>query len=169
LDVLEVARVIKPHGLGGEVGVLMHWVESDAMLRAKFARLELADGSVVDRPIERVRQSGRGYLVKFAGVDGRDAAEALRGARVFVERSVLPEIGPGEAFLSDLIGREVLGPDATLIGKVVDIASYPSVDCIVIERADGVRVEQPLVDDWIEPLDSTPNRVVLRSLEGIFG
>jgi len=169
LDVLEVARVIKPHGLGGEVGVLMHWEGSDALSRANSVRLELADGSRIDREVERVRQSGRGYLVKFVGVNGRDAAEALRGALVFVDRSILPEVGPGEAFLSDLIGREVVGPDATLIGKVVNIVSYPSVDCIVIELVDGARVEQPLVDDWVEPLDSTPGRVILRGLDGIFG
>jgi 16S rRNA processing protein RimM len=169
LDLLEVARIIKPHGLGGEVGVLMHWDDSDALTRAKHVWLTLIDGTSIEREIVRVRQSGRGFLVQFAGVGDRDAAEELRGARLSVERSVLPEASPGEVYLADLVGRDVVGPDAALIGKVVEIVSYPSVDALVIERADGSRVEQPLVDDWVQALHVCSDRVILLSLDGLVG
>jgi 16S rRNA processing protein RimM len=169
LDFLQVARIIKPHGLGGEVGVLMHWTESEALLVVKRVRLELADGTVVERDVAQVHKHGRGYRIKFVGVDDCNAAEALRGATLSVARAELPEVGPGEAFLSDLVGRQVLGPDAAVVGAVVETISYPSVDVLVIERADGSRVEQPLVDDWVEPLDGTAKCVVLRSLDGLVG
>jgi 16S rRNA processing protein RimM len=149
--------------------VLMHWPESDALLRAKRASLQLVDGTSIECDIVRVRQSGRGFLVQFAGIGDLDAAQALRDARVLVARSFLPEVGPGEALLSDLVGGEVLGPDGTLIGRVVEIATYPSVDSIIIERVDGSRVEQPLVADWVEILDASPKRVALRSLDGLIG
>jgi 16S rRNA processing protein RimM len=169
LEFLEVARVIKPHGLGGEVGVLMHWADSGALSLVKLVRLQLADGTTVEREIARVRAAGRGFLVKFIGVDDCNAAEALRGATLWVGRDVLPAVGPGEVYLSDLIGKQVLGPDGVLVGTVVEIASYPSVDALVIERENGSRVEQPLVEDWVEPLDGVAANVVLRSLDGLLG
>lgn len=167
MNLLEVARIVKPHGLGGEVGVLMHWAESDVLLRVTRVQLTLADGTSVEHEIDRARQSGRGFLVKFRGVNDRNAAEALRGARVLLDRSCLPVPDPGEAYLTDLIGRDVVGPDAVLLGRVIDIASYPSVDSLVIQRLDGSNVEQPLVDDWVQPLDTSPTCVVLRSLDGL--
>lgn len=151
------------------MGVLMHWAESDALAMAKLVRLQLVDGTTVEREIARVRPSGRGYLVKFVGVDDCNAAEALRGAKLLVERCVLPPAAPGEAYLSDLVGRQVVGPDKVAVGVVVEILSYPSVDSLVIERADGSRVEQPLVEDWVEPLDPVAASVVLRSLDGLVG
>lgn len=169
MDFIEVARIIKPHGLTGDVGVLMHWVRSEALLLAKRAQLLHSDGTVVERDIVRVRPLGRGYLVKFAGVDDCTAAETLRGAKVSVDRALLPPPEPGEAMLADLVGKPVLGPDSTVLGTVVEVASYPSVDALVIRLADGSRVEQPLVDDWVEPLEQGAVQVRLRSLDGLVG
>lgn len=169
MEYLEVARVIKPHGLLGEVGVLMHWDESDVLLHAKSLRLKLASGESDDFEIERIRRSGRGFLLKLSGISSRDGAERLRDARVLIERELLPEASPGEAYLSDLIGRSVYGPDGVLVGRVIEISSYPSVDSLVIERPDGSKVEQPLVDDWVQPLDAATDRVILRTLDGLLG
>lgn len=147
----------------------MHWAESDLLKYVKSAHLKLTDGKTVELEIGKLRPSGQGFLVKFVGVDDRNAAEALRGAFISVDRSLLPPADPGEAYLSDLIGRQVFGPDGNLVGKVVDVATYPSVDAIIIERDDGSKVEQPLVDDWVEPFDATSERIVLRSLDGLVG
>lgn len=149
--------------------MLMHWSESDIIEKVKRVRVELPDGTGDEREISRVRKAGRGYLVVFDGISDRNAAEQLRGARILVPRTELPEAEPGEAYLSDLVGRQVFGPEGVLVGSVVDVASYPSVDSLVIERVGGGTVEQPLVDDWIEPLDASSSRIVLRSLDGIVG
>lgn len=169
MEYLEVARVVKPHGLDGEVGVLMHWDESDVLMHVDSVHLKLTSGQIGDFEIERIRHSGRGYLLKLSGVSDRDGAERLRDAVISINRELLPEAGPGEAYLSDLIGKSVYGPDGSLVGRVIEISSYPSVDSLVIERPDGSRVEQPLVDDWVQPLDAATDRVILRTLDGLLG
>lgn len=170
MDFIEVARIVKSHGLAGELGVLMHWEESDALELVERVRLVLADGSQRDVELARVKVSGKGYLVKIVGIDTRDAADALRGATILVDKSVLPPPDPGEAFLSELVGRLVVGPDGAALGRVVEVASYPSVDSLLIERADGSRVEQPLVEDFVQPFEpnAAPDAaIVLHSLEGL--
>lgn len=147
----------------------MHWEDSDILQRVNQVRLKYQDGTLRDHDIKRIRQSGQGYLIAFSGISDRNSAEGLRDARVLVDRSLLPEAAAGEAYFADLIGREVIGPGGELIGRVIEVSSYPSVDSLIIERPNGDRVEQPLVDDWVEPLDTTPDRVILRSLEGLVG
>ncbi|MGC4065989.1 MAG: ribosome maturation factor RimM [Polyangiaceae bacterium] len=169
MDFIEVARVVKPHGLVGELGVLMHWEGSDALELVERVRVVLLDGSTRDFALAKVKPSGKGYLVKFVGVDDRNAAEALRGAKLLVNRAVLPPLEEGETFLSDLVGQVVLGPDGIEIGRVVDIASYPSVDSLVIEMSDGARVEQPLVEDWVKPFEPGKSVIELTSLDGLVG
>lgn len=148
----------------------MHWEESDALELVERVRLVLADGSLRDVQLARVKVSGKGYLVKLVGVDNRDAADALRGAKILVDKSVLPPPDAGEIFLSELVGRLVVGPSSEPIGRVVEVVSYPSVDSLVIERTDGSRVEQPLVEDFVKPFEtqSAPDAaIVLHSLEGL--
>jgi 16S rRNA processing protein RimM len=169
VDFIEVARVVKPHGLVGELGVLMHWEESDALELVERVRVALPDGSTRELALAKVKPAGKGYLVKFIGIDDRNAAEALRGAKLLVDRSVLPPLDEGETFLSDLVGQIVLGPDGVEVGRVVDIASYPSVDSLVIEKSDGSRVEQPLVEDWVKPFEPGKSVIELTSLDGLVG
>jgi 16S rRNA processing protein RimM len=167
LDAIEVARIIKPHGLGGEVGVLMHWVGSDALRQGVVVRLQFSNGTSAEKEISRVRESGKGFLVKFVGVDDRNAAELLRDARVSLDRSQLAQPEAGENFLVDLVGLSVYGPDSVLLGRIVEVASYPSVDALVIERSDGGRVEQPWVDEWVQPISEGDSAVRLKSLDGL--
>jgi 16S rRNA processing protein RimM len=169
LEFIEVARVVKPHGLVGELGVLMHWEGSDALELVERVRVVLPDGSTRELTLAKVQPSGKGYRVKFVGVDDRTAAESLRGAKILVERALLPPLEAGETFLSDLVGQVVLGPDGGAIGRVVDIASYPSVDSLVIEKSDGSRVEQPLVEDWVKPFEPGKSVIELTSLDGLLG
>lgn len=145
----------------------MHWAESDALERVERVRLSLPDGTTRDFSIARLRKAPKGYLLRLVGVEDRNQAEALRDAQILVDRAVLPALEEGETFFSDLVGKQVLGPDGVELGRVVEVVSYPSVDCLVIKRADGTSVEQPLVDDWVQPFDPKSPTIVLTSLEGL--
>jgi ribosomal 30S subunit maturation factor RimM len=70
--------------------------------------------------------------------------------------------------LVDLIGAKVVGPEGE-IGKVVEIATHPSVDALLIETADGRTLEQPLVPDWIARVSVAEKLVELSTLEGLIG
>jgi 16S rRNA processing protein RimM len=110
----------------------------------------------------------KAYLVKLAGIGDRSAAEALRGRAVWVARSELPLVEDDEYYLVDLIGAQVIGPDGE-VGTVVEIATHPSVDALVIRTPDGRQLEQPLVPDWIARVSVAEKLVELTSLEGLIG
>ena len=112
------------------------------------------------------RSTPKGVLLQLEGVGDRDAAEALRGYVVRVRRDLLPELGAGEYYLSDLLGADVDSPEGPL-GRVVEVQMYPSVDAVVIESEDGSRYEQPLLDEWLERVDVKARRVTLSSHDGL--
>ncbi len=73
------------------------------------------------------------FLVRFEGVSGRDAAEALKGLELKIEREVLPEAEDGEFYFADLVGLAVKRDDDVVIGKVVDVVNFGAGDLLEIE------------------------------------
>jgi 16S rRNA processing protein RimM len=125
---LEVGRILKPHGLRGEVVV--------AMVSNRPERL--APGSVLHchhRPlrIEHARPfeaTGEGrWLVAFAGVASRDEAEPLRGA--VLEAPPLED--PDALWAHELIGAEVVATSGASLGRVVAVEANPASDLLVLD------------------------------------
>jgi 16S rRNA processing protein RimM len=164
-ETLEVGRVSKAHGILGELRITPHWESSDSLAHVERIWLTL-NGHSVAYSVERARAVPRAYLVKLCGVDDRNAAEALHGATVSVAREALAPLEPGEYYLADLIGAQVIGPDAEL-GEVTAVVSHPTVDVIVIKLADGRTAEQALSAPWLASVDVAARTIVLSSLDGL--
>jgi 16S rRNA processing protein RimM len=81
--------------------------------------------------VEKARASGSGWVVQFAGVSGREEAEALRSKTVRAE--ALRDAPDGELFVHDLIGAEVRDRAGTHIGQVESIQANPAHDLLVLD------------------------------------
>jgi 16S rRNA processing protein RimM len=169
-DLLAIGRVGRAHGLKGELRVELFFADSDALEHVDELWLspkpETSEGAK-SHEIEAARPVPKAYLVKLAGVGDRNAAEALRGSIVWVPRSALAA-DEGEYFLVDLVGAKVTSPEGEL-GTVIEIATHPSVDAIVIKTLDGRTVEQPLLDEWIQRVSVDERVIELSSLDGLIG
>jgi 16S rRNA processing protein RimM len=161
---IEIGRIARAHGIAGAVKVALHWSGSDALDKATRVVVEGRDGAT-EREVQWVRGSPKNLLVKFAGVDSRNAAEALHGAKLLVRRDELPSLAPGEFYLVDLVGAEVLGPSGVL-GQVVEILVHPTVESIVVETPGGARYEQALSAPWVRHIDAGAKRIELESTDG---
>lgn len=157
---------MRAHGLVGELEVRPDWSDSRGLLDASQVVLESADGGRRLFEVTRARQTPKGTLMLLAGIADRDAAEALRGQTVNVPRDALPSLAEGEYYLCDLVGLSVSWAAGT-IGKVVEVQMYPSVDAIVIETPTGDRLEQPLLDQWVERVDLRERTITLASQDGL--
>ena len=145
----------------------LHWDGSDALYQATEVALELPDGSQRQLAVEAARPPNKAVLLKLVGVDGRSAAEALSGAKVWVPREALPPLEDGEYYLSDLVGARVMAPDGE-VGEVVEVRLHPSVDAIVVRLVSGELVEQVLAEPWLGRVDVEAGVVELTSRDGLF-
>ncbi len=116
--------MVKPHGIRGEVVVDLVTDRTE----------RLGAGSVLvgpEGPLEVVRSSRHQsrWIVAFAGVGDRDAAEALRGAVLRAE----PLHDPDALWVHELVGAEVVDVDGTRYGEVTAVEANPASDLLVLD------------------------------------
>lgn len=163
---LRLGRVVRAHGVTGELEVRPDWAESRGLLEVAEVFLEAPSGELERRAVRARRRTPKGILLALEGIDSRDDAEARRGHLVRARREALPSLGEGEYYLSDLVGVAVTAPDG-LVGTVVEVQMYPSVDALVIEAPSGERFEQPLLDEWLAGVDLEARQLSLSSRDGL--
>jgi 16S rRNA processing protein RimM len=147
---VRAGRIGRPHGLDGSV----HVVGSVPSLLAEGASV-LLDG----RRVEIVRRAGSDQrpIVRLEGVEGRDAAEALRGRELMAEAAP-PELSEDEWWIEDLEGCAVW--DRTLeVGVVARVRAMPSCELLEVRRPDGAELLVPLVRDAVRAVDVVAKRI----------
>jgi 16S rRNA processing protein RimM len=126
---LVVGRLRKPHGLKGDVSVfpLSDTPEAAFAPGSQVWLLDL-EGETVAGPltVERSRGYHREWLMKFAGIDGRDALEGWRGLFLGVYEATLPPLVGDEVYAADLAGFSVRLPDGTPLGLVSAVYELPA-------------------------------------------
>lgn len=136
-QLLDVARVVGVHGVRGALRVRLHDEDSAALQIGVEVSLCRPDGEVVERAaIERVAPKPGSHLVRvwLEGIEGRDAADALRDLEVRVPRGSLPPLDEDEYYLADTIGLPVL-EDGRALGTVVGVTTNNAQDLFEVEWA----------------------------------
>jgi 16S rRNA processing protein RimM len=141
-----VARVVKAHGIRGEVAC--------DLLTDVPGRLDQGTPVTVagrDTTIATSRPHQGRLLVRFEGVETRNDAELLRGSEVLTEP--LPEAEHDAYFVHELVGMAVVDADGAPLGMVRALVELPAAaeyDLLEVERRDGHRWLLPAVDDYVE-------------------
>ncbi len=125
-----VGRVRKAHGIRGELVVEPISDEPDAIF-ASGRRFSVGDaegrpdarGTTVD--VVSARAFKDGFLVTFAGITDRNAADLWRDRYLLIPESELPAAGDEEIYLHDVPGMRVELPDGTVVGRVITVWELP--------------------------------------------
>ena len=149
-DLLEVGRIDKAHGLRGEVIVALTTDRTERV--APGSRLWVDD---VEREVQRSTRHQHRWIVAFAGVPDRDAAEALHGAVLRAE----PLPAEDALFVHELVGAAVALPDGTSVGTVESVQDNPAHELLVLDTGALVPV--------VFITDQTPGRVTIDPPEGL--
>ena len=161
---LLVGRVVKAHGVSGEVVVEVRTDDpsarfaSGSTLRAKDSR---AGGQERSYVVAHVREHGGRLLVRLAGVDDRDSADALRGSLFVVDADDLPPIDEPDTYydhqLEGLRVRTTTGQDVGVVAEVLHTAAG---ELLAVKRLDdGGEVLVPFVSAIVTSV-SLDDRVV---------
>jgi 16S rRNA processing protein RimM len=156
-DIL-LAAVIASHGLKGELRVKL-FTASAAKLRA-YGALHTRDGKVLNVASARDAREGEA-VVAFKGIADRAAADALKGAEIFVSRDSLPALDESEYYQADLIGLTAYDTEDRELGKVAAIHNYGAGDVIEILRHDGDTILLAFTRANVPVIDVRAKRVVI--------
>ncbi len=146
--------VAAPHGVRGLVRIKSY--TEDAKAVASYGPLTDESGKKEYR-VEALSVARGAVLARIEGVADRDAAEALRGLRLYVERGRLPETGEREWYEADLVGLAAIGRDGRDWGKVVAFHDFGAGS--VMEVSAGLML--PFTDEVVPEIDVEGGKVVV--------
>lgn len=163
-----VARIARAHGIRGDVILDVRTDEPDRRLAPGSVLLTSPDAAG-PLTLEHLRDHSGRVLARFAGVDDRSAAEALRG--VLLEADVDPAdrpVDPEEFYDRQLIGLLVVDLDEQTLGTVADLVHLPGQDLLVVARPGGGEAFVPFVSAIVPSVDLPAGRVVVDPPGGLF-
>ncbi|MER8962036.1 MULTISPECIES: ribosome maturation factor RimM [unclassified Mesorhizobium] len=129
---VQMAVIGAAHGIKGELRVKSF--TGDPLALADYGPLYARDGRAFQ--IVDIRPANTVVVVRFKGVNDRNAAEALAGTELFVDRSVLPDEGEEDEFYhADLVGLEVKDDTGAVVGKVVAVHNFGGGDILDVTLA----------------------------------
>lgn len=148
---VQMAVIGAAHGIKGELRVKTFTGEPLAL--ADYGPLYARDGRAFQ--IVDIRPANTVVVVRFKGVSDRNAAEALAGTELFVDRSVLPDDGEEDEFYhADLVGLEVRD-DSGVIGKVVAVHNFGGGDILDVTLAERKGVLIPFTQAAVPAVSIT--------------
>ncbi len=169
-DAIEVGRITDAWGIKGWFKVLSHSADPEALFSSKRWYLQPAEkglktfsGTLLLKIREAKDHSGT-VVATAQEVDDRDAAEALRGARVFVPRSSFPTASADEYYWVDLIGLAVVNREGVELGSVKELLSTGPQTVLVLDyEADGKPQERmiPFVAAYVDTVDLMGKRITV--------
>jgi len=170
-DAIEVGRIGEAWGLKGGFRVHAYAEPPLALLAASRWHLRASDDSAPPRDaslpgileIASVRARGDGYVASSPAVTDRSAAEALRGARVFIARSDFPAPGSDEFYWTDLIGMTVANRDGVLLGCVAGLLDNGAQSILRVQPpgADAREMLIPFVASYVDTVDLAGRRIAV--------
>lgn len=179
-DAVEVGRIVDAWGIQGGIKVQPFSGDPQALFSSRRWFLKApenkpagpaAAAAAAGRPallrITAAREQGDLIVATAQEVPDRNAAEALRGSRVFVSRSSFPSTDSDEYYWIDLIGLDVANRDGVALGRVADLldtGAHSVLRVVAAEvGADGKPVEHerliPFVAAYIDEVSLAERRI----------
>ena len=161
-----VGAIAGAFGVRGEVRLKSFTARPEAI--ADYAPLETENGA---RRFEvaLTGQAGNALTARLSGIDSKEAADSLRGTRLYVDRARLPAPDEDEFYHADLIGLAVHDTGGTPLGRVHAVHNHGASDLLEI-RVPGhsATVLLPFTQDTVPVVDIAAGRIVADPPEGLF-
>jgi len=170
-DAVEVGRIADAWGIKGWFKVLPHSASPEALFSSRRWYLQPSErgartfAGTCLLSIREAKDHSDSVVARADGVDDRTAAEALRGARVFVPRSSFPTPASDEYYWVDLIGLNVVNREGVALGEVRELLTTGPQTVLVIEDRAGVDkpVERmiPFVSAFVDTVNLAARRITV--------
>lgn len=175
---VQLGYIAGAHGVRGALRIKLFNAESDTLAPGVKVELCPRDGQeFTAHEVQRFAPKPGSDQARLwlAQVEGRDAAEALRGFGLWVSRAQLPELDEHEFYLADLIGLEVerliegMDPEhgVEIVGRITGVTSN-TVQPLLSVRLRGREWLLPAIPPFIKHVDLGRGRVLVDVHEDLF-
>ena len=160
-----VGAVMGAFGVRGEVRLKSFCADPAAI--ENYSPLVTEAGESYE--LKLVRSVKSGFGARLSGVQDKEAADALRGTKLFALRADLPSLPDDEYYHSDLIGLAVLDTGGAKLGKVTAVQEFGAGD--ILEVA-GKGMKEPAMLPFtlanVPTVDLAAGKIIADPPEGLF-
>ena len=156
LDLFTIGQIVAPHGVRGDVRIYPDTDFPKRFLKMKYGYI---DGKKYE--VESARLHKRVVLMKFVGVDDRNAAELLVKKDLQVPREDLVPLKKGQHYIYDILGSAVYDLQDHELGKLTDVLRTGSNDVYVVTADDGKETLLAAIPDVIKSIDEGEKKIVV--------
>lgn len=161
-----VGRISRAHGVRGETSV-QRYGDSSEVLEAGRSLTARGGGRDVPLTVAESRPAGGSHwLVRFEGIEDRDAADALRGLELTVDESELPPLPEGRYYRFQILGLRAVTPEGEVLGTVEEIWETGANDVYVVRGGKG-EILLPVIEQVIGDVDLERQTITVTPLPGL--
>lgn len=159
-----IGLISKPHGLKGEVTVLL-----DSHIPNDFASLDTVlveqAGSLVPYFIQTVSVTGNKAFTKFEDVDNLEQAQEIAKCPLFLPKTARPTPAPGTFYDDEIFGFDVEDEQFGPLGKVAEIIQSGLQRLLAIDT-DSKEILIPIEGPFIQNIDREQKKILVLLPEG---
>jgi 16S rRNA processing protein RimM len=160
-----VGAVAGAYGVRGEVRLKSFCADPAAI--AEYGPLSSEDGTrefilTLGAPV------AQGFAARLSGITTREAADALRGMRLFAPRDRLPSLPDDEFYHTDLIGLEVFDTGGQSLGRVKAVLNHGASDLLeLVAPGKTGAILLPFTQAICPTVDLAARRIIADPPEGL--
>ena len=169
-DAIEVGRISDAWGIKGWFKVLSHSADPQALFSSKrwfiqpSERGAITFSGTLKLAIKEAKTHSDTVVATAQGIDDRTAAEALRGARIFVSRASFPTADKDEFYWVDLIGLTVVNREGINLGEVKELMSTGPQTVLVMDYLLEGKLQErmiPFVAAFVDDVDLAKRQITV--------
>jgi 16S rRNA processing protein RimM len=165
-SMVQVGRVLRPHGLRGQVSVASETDFGSERFAPGAKVWRESSGTLTTLTVTESHPQADRWVVGFEGVTTVEDADTLRGVELRIPEDARMELGPGEYYLYDLVGCEVRTTTGLEIGKVQSVYTGAGGALLGVDR-NGAEVLVPMVKSMCPEIDVAARRIIVDPPEGL--
>lgn len=143
MNLLEVGKILRPHGIKGAVKVECYLDESFSIFKELLITNKLAKATV--KGVQNLNKDF--YIVSLDIIPDIDTAEKYRNQSIYIDRDLYPQF-KNQVYLSDLINKPLICETGENLGYMVDYDDYGA--SVILTIKSGVCSYQiPYVKDVV--------------------
>lgn len=166
METISLGKIVKPHGVKGELKILSSSDFIMERLKKNAVILLQKDGKTVEKKVISSRMHKEMALVKLEGIESMNEAELWRDAEVLMDRSLIPNLKEGYYFFQ-LKGLDAYSQNGEKIGKVSDVEETLANRNLRIVKEDGNECLVPYVPAFVKEVKLEERKIIIEVIEGL--
>jgi 16S rRNA processing protein RimM len=166
MELLEIGRIVRCHGLAGRVKVLSYLESQEVLDNLPEVFVGRGCRETVPFSVDAVQTGREFFILKLIGIEDRDAAAKLVRSSVWIPSEKMKKLPEGEYYWRELIGLRVVTEEGRSLGRIESVFPTGSNDVYVCRAAEK-EILLPAIGEVVRKIDTDNGIMVVRLLRGL--